>query len=360
MATAATRRLSRRQILTSLRAAQAVSREADLLAVDEVPIGIGALADTLRLRLTWSRPGSGPASLVAKIPALDGSARATATSIGAYQREARFYRELAPRTAVRAPRCHGVLTESGEDVGVLLEDLSATHRPVDQLREVAPEILGTARRQLALLQAPFWEEPDTARLEWLHRRLGVAVPHIVDRMRRSWATTRSTIGADLAVEERACVDRFVARADSWSERLDGPHSLVHHDFRVDNLLAGPPGAGEDVPEVVVLDWQTIGWGHALFDLAYLLGTSLDSERRRLVEQDEVARHVDDLNEQGVTLTRDHAWQAYRQASYAILFMLVPPTASVKRTPRSDAMFRRLIGLGARQAIDLDAEEFLTD
>jgi hypothetical protein len=338
-------------LVDALHASGAAPADASLLAVDAAPIGIGAMADTFRMQLTWSEGSVGPRSLVAKKPSSDPAAAATAASLGAYEREARFYVELAPRTEVRAPRLLGIVHEAGVPNTVLLEDLSEEYQPGDQFAGLTVDVLQQARHQLVLLQAPFWEDEETAAIDWLHRRLGVPIPGIVERMERSWSSARDTIGASLTADERACVDRFVTRAGEWAMSLSGPSSLVHHDYRVDNMLFGRG-------ELVVLDWQTIGWGPAMFDVAYLFGTSLEPEQRRAVERDEIARHVDDLAAAGVSWNTESAWHAYRQASFAVLLMLVPPIASVKTNPRMEAMYRRLLAFGARMALDLDALEFL--
>ena len=66
----------------------------------------------------------------------------------------------------------------------------------------------------------------------------------------------------------------------------GPHTIVHGDFRLDNLLIRP-----DVPEVVgVVDWQTCTRGPALRDVAYLLGAGLLPEVRREAEGELVRRY----------------------------------------------------------------------
>src|SRR5260370_22284576 len=101
----------------------AASPGAELAAIDAAPIGIGAMADTFRVQLTWSVLAAGPASLVVKKPFTDAAAAATAASLGAYEREARFYIELAPRTAVRVPRLLGAVLDDGAPSTVLLEDL---------------------------------------------------------------------------------------------------------------------------------------------------------------------------------------------------------------------------------------------
>jgi len=338
-------------VSSALQESEAAGASAELTGLEIAPIGAGAMADTFRMLLTWSREGAGPRSLVAKKPSTNAAAAATAASIGAYEREAKFYLELAPRTKVRTPRLLGVVRDGGVPSTVLLEYLTEGYRPGDQFAELGSQALEPARHQLALLQAPFWEDAPNSRLDWLHRRLGVPIPRIVERMERSWTVGRTTVGADMRADERECVDRFVSRAGQWAAALDGPGTLVHHDYRLDNMLFG-------CGELVVLDWQTIVWGPAMFDVAYLLGASLEPERRRAVERDQIRRHVDDLAGQGISWSAVEAWQAYREAAFAVLLMLVPPIMTVKTNPRMEATYRRLIPFGARMALDLDALEFL--
>ncbi|GAB84902.1 phosphotransferase [Gordonia rubripertincta] len=318
------------------------------------PVGSGAMADTFKVRLAWDAPGADPAGLILKRPAVDSAAAATAASLGAYEREARFYSELAPRTRVRAPRLFGVIDHAGAGTPdtVLLEDLTERHRPGDQLREVPIDELDRARHQLALLQAPFWEDAATAELPWLHRRLGVPIPGILERMQRSWHSVTDTIAADLPADERECIDRFVGSAAEWAQLNPGPQTLVHHDLRADNLLFGEG-------EIVLIDWQTIGWGSAMFDFAYLVGTSLEVGTRRAHEAELLRRHVADLQELGVDWTESDAQDIYRWAACAVLMMLVPPISSVKSNPRMFTMFRRMLSLGARQALDAGSLDLLT-
>lgn len=338
-------------VVRALRDAGAVSTTAKLRGLTSRPIGIGHTADTLHVTLTWSTPGDGPETLVAKIPSDDAESARTAGSMGLYEREVRFYTELAPRTTVNLPRCYGVMGYRDQPASaVLLEDLSGL-TTLDQLTSAPVETVDHLRRQLTRLQAPFWEDPATASLGWLHRRLGVPIPGILERMSRSWDGARDYITDGFEPEERQVIDRFVAVAGEWTQSLDGPYSLTHHDFRIDNMLF-------DGERAVVLDWQTVGWGVPMFDVAYLLGTSLDPQTRAAVERDQIRRHVADIAALGVQWDDEAAWAAYRRASFAILLMLVPPTGSVKRTERGDAMFRHLLRQGARMVLDLDALEFL--
>lgn len=345
-------RIDRAELMRALSASGTVPREAGLAGLVASPIGIGHTADTLQVFLDWDDPEQGPRTLVAKIPSADPQSAQTAASLGAYEREARFYVDLAPRTSLSVPKLYGVMDVEGAPAGILLEDLSQLDA-LDQLTTVPVPVVRALRQELVRLQAPFWEDPETAALPWLHRRLGVPIPGILERMQRSWSLAQGYLASGFDADEAKVVDRFVEAAGGWAESLGGPYSLTHHDFRVDNMLF-------DADRVVVLDWQTVGWGTPMFDVAYLLGTSLDPATRRRVEREEIARHVEELSALGVEWSLDEAWLAYRQASLAVLLMLVPPTGSVKRTARGDAMFRHLIRQGARMALDLGATEFLEE
>lgn len=341
-------------VAAAMTASGAVSPDAELVAATAQPVGIGAMADTFRLSLRWHRRGSGPRSVIAKLPTVDEAAARTAASLGAYEREVRFYRELAKRTDVSVPRFYGTFEHNGAPA-LLLEDL--THMvPGDQFRDVATDTLRRLREQLARLQAPFWADRELAGADWLHRRQGVPIPDIAERMRRSWVEVGRELTADFPTALREQIERFTRHAETWAMSLGGPFSLSHHDYRVDNMLFDPA----DPARVVVLDWQTVGWGAPMFDVAYLLATSVGPERRRAVERVEIARHVDDLAARGVAWSFEEAWQAYRHASFATLLMLVPPICTVKRSDRTDVMYRRLLRHGAQMALDLRADDFLAN
>ena len=80
-------------------------------------------------RSSYDGATSAPASLVAKLPALDPTSRATAAAVRSYEIEVSFYRELAPELPVRAPRCHVALHDPAtDDFILLLEDLAPAPR----------------------------------------------------------------------------------------------------------------------------------------------------------------------------------------------------------------------------------------
>ncbi len=86
-------------------------------------------------------------------------------------------------------------------------------------------------------------------------------------------------------------DRLVPRLGDYLAARPRPWTIVHGDYRADNLLFG----GD---RVVVVDWQTVGLGPGPADLSYLLGASLVPDARREHEAALVDRYVAGLRAAG--------------------------------------------------------------
>src|SRR5207237_314627 len=84
---------------------------------------------------------------------------------------------------------------------------------------------------------------------------------VFERMGPSLPPGGMELGEQLAEKMLALLDRAAGR----------PCSIVHSDLRADNLRFDPDRPGDGV---IVLDWQLIFRGLALFDVARLVGGSL--------------------------------------------------------------------------------------
>jgi aminoglycoside phosphotransferase (APT) family kinase protein len=128
--------------------------------------------------------------------------------------------------------------------------------------------------------------------------------------------------------------------------------VVHGDYRTDNMLFD--AAGGTIP-LAVIDWQTIQVGHAMADVAFLLGASLDPADRRSHEHDLVREYHHALSGRGVPgYPWDQCWTDYRRYAYQCLAFLVPAAMLVEQTPRGDEMFLTMIGRGCAHVTDLDS------
>ena len=69
--------------------------------------------------------------------------------------------------------------------------------------------------------------------------------------------------------------RFADGFTSWATARPDTWSLVHNDYRLDNLLFAPEGS--DLPPVTTVDWQSVSTGLPLRDVAFLVGTGLEPD-----------------------------------------------------------------------------------
>ncbi len=75
-------------------------------------------------------------------------------------------------------------------------------------------------------------------------------------------------GDQLEPDELGIIANFRASLSRFLAGQPGPSAVVHGDYRTDNVLFD--AAGGTIP-LAVIDWQTIQVGHAMTDVAFLLG-----------------------------------------------------------------------------------------
>ncbi|MDA1004210.1 MAG: phosphotransferase [Chloroflexi bacterium] len=279
---------------------------------------IQSLTSTMhRLRLVYSNTGpAGPESLVWKQSAIDPAVRAAYGHFrgSAYEREVRFYREIAQTTSARVPRCYLAEYNAATDEHVLLlEDLGASHEAGNSARDVSPDDVALCLNELALLHAAHWREPDPLPAEAMTERRSF--------FRSSLAECREFLSEIVGPELLARLDAFDGWIMPWAERLNrGALSLIHADVHAGNVLF-PTRRGE---RAVMVDWQ--GWrgGPPARDVGRALVLMMDVEVRRRSEREIVAEYCALLRRNGVAYDDELAFADYRiaaayQWSWAVTF-----------------------------------------
>lgn len=315
------------------------------------PVGTGQVADTVRLHLEYDSPGSGPATLVAKVPSADETSRAGAAATRTYEVEASFYRDLAAGLPVRTPDCWYAAHDAATNAYVVVLEDVAPAQQGDQMRGCTVDEIAAAVDELALLHGPRWGDPSLLDLEWIRRPSPEAAEGTTALVTWAAESFREHYTGRLQPDTLAVLDRLLPRLGAYIAHVPEPWTVVHGDFRADNLLFGGN-------RVVVVDWQTVALGAGPSDLAYLLGASLTPEVRRAEEAGLVDRYVAALQAQGVAVDRDDVWTLYRRYAYGGLIMAIVAQALVVRTDRGDEMFITMADRHARQALDLDSESLL--
>jgi Ser/Thr protein kinase RdoA (MazF antagonist) len=170
--------------------------------------------------------------------------------------EVRFYREIAPVVDVRVPAC---LTAQEDNGSTLLE-----------LENLSDWVEGANPAQAARLLAGMhteWAGRAAARWPWL--RTSEAASDLVGKLfDATWPDLASR--PELSGAARAVGERLVGRVPAVEQiaATAGPETLVHGDVSARNMRTSPTG------EIALLDWEDVGRGPGVADLAWLLLSSV--------------------------------------------------------------------------------------
>jgi hypothetical protein len=319
--------------------------------VEHSRIGDGLVGMNLRVRLTGAATGV-PESVVVKLPSPDPTSRATGVALRNYEREVRFYLEIAETVDIRVPHCHhGEWHEASGDFVLVLEDMAPAEQG-NQITGCSIEHAELAVAELARLHGPRWDDPSLDAIDWLSRRAG---PDDTAQLQAIWAMVfdgfEATYASHLTSEALDLVRHFTGALGEWVEGHEGPRAVTHGDYRLDNLLFGTSAGG---PPVTAVDWQTPGHGPPVVDLSYFLGAGLVPDDRRAHERRLVAAYGAALADEGVDVDEAWLWEQYRRDAFAGVIMAVVASQIVGGSERSEAMFAAMATRHLQHAIDLDA------
>jgi hypothetical protein len=337
------------QWLTSV--LQRAGIEAEVGTIAATPIGTGQIGSCYRLAIDYVR-GSGPASLVAKLPSEDPQRRAA--DAFTYRCEVGFYREAAPRVHVRRPHCYlAALSDGGEEFTLLLEDLSPAEQG-DQIVGCSVQQARAAVVNLAGLHAPLWCDSSLHDMDWLLPN-GSDVVELSAAFYRD-ATAKFIERYTLSDETASVLMEFADRSQAWWGRPAHPFTLIHADYRLDNMMFSD-AAGET--SVVAVDWQSCTLGNPLRDVAFMTVTGLSVADRRSAEQDLVNDYWRALQDFGI---RDYeaaeCWQDYRHSAFHAPLVTIFGAIAAKPSERGDRMFTVMAERSATAIADLDALSML--
>lgn len=318
-----------------------------LSVLDREAIGTGQMSTSLRVTLATDPPGRLPPTLVVKQPSPDPTSRAASRATRTYEVETSFYRDVLPRVSMNAPRCWAVQYRSATDDFLLVLDDLAPRSQGDQIAGATPERIASAVDELAMLHGPVWGDDSLTRLGWLNRADAAQRAGTRALLESCWPRFLDRFGDRLDAVVRRVGHSFVGDPGTYFDPPRGELTVVHGDFRLDNLLFDPAGG-----RTAVVDFQTAVLGYGATDLAYLVGGSLPTDVRRLHDRDMVERWTTGLGSFGVRPS--DPWGQYRRQSWAGFIMAVVASVLVQRSDRGDEMFVTMANRHAAHAVDLDA------
>lgn len=314
--------------------------------------GKGFLSSVVRVKIEYDIiEADAPRSVVVKIEPESESFREFGDELNAFQREIRFYKEIARNVPIRLPVIYFTVDEPPA-YSMLMEDLSS-YTAGDQVIGMHEKQVSSTVEALARLQSRYWNNAALKALKWMPTTNSISIDY-----KSKWDSFVMHFGkyADpkgLKVGERLG-DSIPWLEEEISKR---PKTIVHSDLREDNLLFGTPDSDE---AVLILDWQLAIRSMGAFDVARLMGGSeLPSERRG--HQFEVLRRwYDTLIKEGV---EGYTWkEAVRDFRLGALACLTYPVhfhdAVIGIEGRTMELVKALISRQFSSVVEIDAESLL--
>ena len=325
--------------------------------------GAGFLGELTRLTLTYDREApSAPASIIAKLPTQDEAVRNLAQLINVYEREVRFFEQIADETPMRTPNCYFSHADAAKGEYVLLLEDLAPGRVGDQIATCSIEEAKTALRALAGLHAAWWDSPRLKEFAWMPGVDDQLLIGLISMMyQQSWPTFVERYGDQVPAEILPIGEKFGQTFAELAKEIErGPLTLTHSDYRLDNMFFDLA----DGSPIAIIDWQLAQRGPALGDVTYFLAGNLTTEARREHETELLHVYHEALVERGVK-DYDYALCAedYRKAALPLFIFVVTNQEDFNiedYNERAQELMETMLDRYMTAILDLNAAEFLLE
>jgi hypothetical protein len=331
--------------------------DTDVLDVSVTPVGTGQTGATYRVTPTYAADRCGlPDTFIVKLPSQDEAVRQRVA--GGYRCEFAFYTDVADTVAVPLPHCfHCEIDRDGADFVLLLSDLAPAVQG-DQIAGCNAVEARLAVEALAGLHGPRWCDP-----RWL-AFTGAMMPKLdADAAKgigelaiMATDTTLGMLDERITAADRRTLCEAAALVSAWILLEPQRFSILHGDYRIDNLLFDPERS-----KVTVVDWQTMSIGLPARDLAYFAATSLLPEQRAQTEHELVGAYREALQLHGVTgYDIDSCWRDYRLGMLQVPLITTLGFAFSAATERGDEMVLAMLSRGCRAIRELGTLDLIRE
>lgn len=337
-------------------------KSATVKSFDSAMLGEGAgfMGQLAKLRLHYNGPEAGaPRSLIAKFPSDIPENREIGNVFRFYEREIRFYQEIAEEVELRTPRCYYSAMDVDDDRYVLLLEDMAPARVGDQLSGCSARQSELAVCELAKFHATWWESPRLAAMDWMPASNDPAqVQAVEDSYRDTWDSFLERFGDKLPPPMLKIGERLGnGIAKVMNENAQPPRTVFHGDYRLDNLFFATAEGGDPL---AVIDWQIAFRGRGVFDVAYFMSGCLPPEERKAREMDILRSYHRTLTAHGVRgYSFNECLHDYRLSTVFCLVYPVIGGGSVDMgNERGVSLWDAILERNVAAILDLDAGELL--
>lgn len=285
----------------------------------------GSTGPLVRVTLSCDTHERGaPSSLIAKLTPSDADLRNLLGGQGMYEREIRFYEEIASDTPVPTPKhYYSARNVATHEYILLIEDLQNATL-VDHLTGCSTDEAELAIKSIALLHARYWGRANSSALGWVpaYHEIGPSrQEHYVQQLPAFLEKFQHRAPEYLL---DVC-ERFGPNLKTIFDQMSqDPITLIHGDFGLENMFFGTT---ESSQPLTVIDWQTIKRGKGVTDVGYFLGWCIDEQDRRSIENDLLKTYWSVLREHGVDgYSFDQLLHDYRLSFFNNIQVMVPAVA----------------------------------
>jgi hypothetical protein len=307
------------------------------------PIGNGTSGQACKVHLGYNvGTVTAPTDVIAKFGRTSGVSPGRSPG----ERERLTYELLGNDAPFRKPRLYFGATDESGLTNLILEDLSSTTRPGDQIAGCSIDEARAVVRELAAFHAAWWEDEATFAHDWLidHRDMLPLYNIGADKL-VPWLGSRVSPG-DLAL-----VEAFRARCGDWLAVRPRRRTLIHSDPRVDNVLF------EDTADGIaawIIDWQLPSVGDPQHDVAYFLSGSISPQDRRACERDLVVEHASLIRRTVPDYSDEEALESYRRNVVSGLWLTVIAAAAIAQSEHNANLICALLERNGAAIRDWDA------
>jgi hypothetical protein len=213
-----------------------------------------------------------------------------------------------------------------------------------------------AVRGLARLHSVWWQKPQIESLKWLpwnNDPVRAGAAQVSYQM--AWGPFAQVVGSMVPKEILDLGERFGPRVTAVLDKLaESPWTLVHGDYRLDNLFFSPEGS------LSVVDWQIISRGTGAFDLAYFMTGSVAPADRRAWEMDLLHEYHRSLQTAGIKdYTFEQLYEDYRRSVlFSFLYAVIIIGQMDISGERGRALFEASLERTVTAILELNAAETL--
>ncbi|MHA1728538.1 MAG: oxidoreductase family protein [Promethearchaeota archaeon] len=257
------------------------------LTIEKIGVGEGFVSDMVRLHIEYDNNNRGlPKTMIVKMPTSYTPALGLAKLYRLYEREIKFYLEVAPESPIGTPE----IIYADYDVDnfkfvLIMEDCSFC-TPGDSIAGLTYEQTKQAISAIADFHSYWWNhEKFKTGLKWMGRPRGFEPMSLIGTFRGTWDIAKNSEDFKLLLPEGSMeVGNKIYEGYPWiiDSVRDEYLTICHFDYRADNIFFNPENKEKPV---IVIDWGSANITGGLLDVAYIMAASVSVDLRREIEKE---------------------------------------------------------------------------